>query len=189
MKTKFYLMALIAICLLSCSNERTQPAIDVSSPSSASIETALVSNTPMLHGPLKVVGCFSNVDSNGEHEWGFTLDIWRQGDQIYGLFAGGSTTRLVGDPPTGVLVEQVYDRKTGRFSFKSKFPYNTFSFEGVITETVVTGKLVDLSTNADEKIVLTRSKSLSEEMMVEYESYEKWKAYADKILKRRGPKT
>ncbi len=144
-------------------------------------------NMPTTQSPVKVVGNFTNVEGDGEHEWGYSVQIWRQDDRIYGLFAGGSGTRLVGDPPTGVLVDQEFDEKTGRISFKTVLPGTTYHFDGHLTKSRLKGRLLHATSNETENIVLKRDKEFSR-MMDEYATHEDWKLDADRILKFRGPR-
>ena len=188
MTTKYFILGWLILCLTSCSNESAQATRTDNQERTTSNNLNLSSNVPATQSLVKVVGYFTNVQSNGEHQWGYTVKIWRQDDRIYGLFSGSSSSMTVGDPPTGILVDQVFDEKTGKFSFRTTTPSRTYHFDGILTKKVLKGRILGAITNEAEKIVLKRSKELSSEMMDEYASYEDWKAFADRILKFRGPK-
>ena len=180
------LVCILFVGLFGCSNE-----IAITPVTKAQTKpTANISNSPTVKPttePVKVVGEFTNVESNGEHQWGYSVQIWKQGDNIFGLISGDSASRLIGDPPTGILENISFHAKTGKLSFRAILPYLTYEFDGILTKKKLTGKLLNTTHNKIEKITLPRSKEWSSEMD-EYQSYEEWKVYADSILKFRGPK-
>ena len=188
MRIKYFILGGIIFCLLSCSKESALATSNDNGEISTSDNLNLPKPESTTESPLRVVGEFTNVQSNGEHQWGYSVEIWKQNDRVYGLFSGSSSPMTVGDPPTGILVDQLLDEKTGKFSFRTKLPWSTYYFDGILTKAVVKGRLLDTRTNKTEKIILKRSKESSSEMMDEYASYEDWKVYADRILKFRGPK-
>jgi hypothetical protein len=68
--------------------------------------------------PIKSVGCFLNVQSEGEHASGYSVRLWLQGDQIIGLI--DYHRGLAGDPPMGILTDVRYAAISGKISFKAK---------------------------------------------------------------------
>lgn len=183
-------MGVITLCLFSCSNESDQATRSDNSGNQAatfSNDRSLTKPEPTIQSPVKVIGDFTNVKSDGEHQWGYSVEIWKQDNSIYGLFSGGSL-QLVGDPPTGILIDSEFDERSGKFSFRTKLPSYTYDFDGILTKRVLKGRLSNITTNESKEIVLKRSKEWSSEMMDEYASYEDWKKYADEILKFRGPR-
>jgi hypothetical protein len=137
---------------------------------------------------VKFLGDFTNVRSNGEHQWGYTSELWIQDGRILGLFSGDSSSIAVGDPPTGLIVDQAFDAKTGRFSFSAQLPYSRYSFQGYLTKSTLKGRLINTTWNQSEEIILKKSKDDYSELLGDFPSYEDWKAHADRILKRLGPK-
>lgn len=181
-----YLICITFFSLFGCSNQalttrkteaQSKPAVAVSTPADAQLVTELV----------RAVGSFTNVESNGEHQWGYSIKIWKQGDKIFGLISGDSASRLVGDPPTGILENVIFDAKTGKISFRATLPSDVYEFDGILTKKYLAGKLLNTTLNKIEKITLPKSIELSAEME-EYQSYEEWKVYVDRILKFRGSK-
>jgi hypothetical protein len=145
---------------------------------------------------VKPLGDFSNVWSNGEHETGYSIELWKQDDKIYGLISGGDGTRLVGDPPTGLLENVQFDPVTKKFSFRAKLPSQViFEFEGILTKKKIEGErknTYDFDVNKfvkRKKIILPRLKESSAEMVEfqTYQTYAEWKEFADRILAFRGP--
>ena len=185
-----YLVFLVLFGLFGCSNEAvTTRKTEAQSKPTANIPTSPTVK-PTTEPPVKVVGDFTNVESNGEHQWGYSVEIWKQGDKIFGLISGDSISRLIGDPPTGILENVFFDAKTGKISFRAILPSDAYEFDGILTEKKLMGKLLNTTHNKTEKITLPRSKELSSEMdeYQSFQSYEEWKVYADSILKFRGPK-
>jgi hypothetical protein len=80
----------------------------------------IVSFFPQIkqESPIKSIGCFLNVQSNGEHASGYVVRLWFQGDQIIGLI--DYYRGLAGGPPIGILTNVRYDALTGKLSFKAK---------------------------------------------------------------------
>lgn len=203
MVTRF-LACLILLGLPGCS-QKIMMTTTVEAQTRAALETPTPPVEPKPESPVKVVGDFTNVKSNGEHQWGYSVELWRQGDKIYGLISGSDSSRLIGDPPTGLLENVQFDPKTGRLSFRAKLTLGLFfgvepsrdvyQFEGVLTKKKLLGSL--LATNElcpdkcpeKKKISLPRSKESSSEMeeFHTYQSFAEWKAFADRILKFRGP--
>ncbi len=162
---------------------------------------------PKNESPVKVIGDYENEGGDGEHEWGYSVTLWKQEDKIYGLISGGSALRLIGDAPIGLLEDVEFDSKTGKLSFKAKLSvgsmYNKnegwvpsrdiYKFEGVLTEKELKGKLFiteeicGAKCNKTEKVKLKYSKEWSS-LINEYPSYAEWKANYEVTLKRRGPK-
>lgn len=159
----------------------------------------LDNSTPLVkaktESPVKVVGDFSNVKGDGEHQWGYSVALWRQEDKILGLFSGSDDLRLIGDPPTGILENVRFDSKTGKLCFLAKLPeQHIYEFEGILTSKELSGKIKITNELCSDKCPKTQKITLhlSKDMtltMEEYQSYSEWKAVAEKILELRGPKS
>jgi hypothetical protein len=151
--------------------------------------------------PVKPIGTFMRVKSDGEHAYGYDIELWKQGDKICGLISAHQG--LIGDPPTGLLENVRFDPKTRRFSFTAKLSlgmlvgnddkeipsHDVFEFDGTLTDTRIAGNLQITSQSSVEKkkLNLPRSKDWSKEMSA-YKSFAEWKVYADEILDFRGPR-
>lgn len=190
--------------LFSCSNESVPTTGAESQNKPISNNAISPSVEPKIEASVNAVGEFTNVKSNGEHEWGYSVQIWQQEDKIYGLISGQSASRLIGDAPAGLLENVKFDSKTGKLSFRAKLTLglfagkpsqNIYEFEGILTKKKLVGNLIVTNELCPDKclekkkITLPKSKELSSEMeeFNTYKSYSDWKEYADKILSFRGP--
>ncbi|MBK7706230.1 MAG: hypothetical protein IPJ30_10725 [Acidobacteria bacterium] len=72
----------------------------------------------MAEPPVTLVGVFSNVESNGEHQWGYTIEIWRQQDRYFGLVFGDDAPRAVGDGPRASIENAVFDPGSNRLHLR-----------------------------------------------------------------------
>lgn len=155
---------------------------------------------------VEVVGEFLRVKHSGDDAFGYALQLWKEGDQIFGLLA--IFTGAPADPPTGLLEDVKFDPRTRQFSFSARLSTgwvysegnwntrtrNRFSFRGVLTRNGVTGILKDTDDlrptdqPASRRIRLRRSKLSTQDMNPPPPTYEDWKIWADKILNFRGPK-
>jgi hypothetical protein len=184
---KIHLACLLLFVLVGCSGEALTPTkIEAQSQPAANI-SPMPTVSPAAEAPVKPIGDYTNVKSNGEHQWGYSVELWKQADQIHGLMSGDSASILIGDPPTGILEDIVFDAATGKISFKTKLPSYVYQFEGVLTKKKLSGRLLNTTVNKTERITLPSSKEWSS-LMDEYQTYAEWKVFADRILKFRGPK-
>lgn len=155
--------------------------------------------------PVKVAGYFTNVRDNGQHAYGYTVELWKQGGKLYGLIS--ASEGLSGDSPTGILENVHFNSKTKKFSFTAKLTLgrffdkthddvdsqDIFQFAGTLTATRVTGRL----TTANElcadrcvgkkRIALVRSKKMSS-FLTDFKTLADWRADADDTLSLYGPK-
>jgi hypothetical protein len=156
--------------------------------------------------PVAVVGTFLNVKYIADDAVGYSLRLWKQGNQIFGLLS--VYTGPPSDPPTGILEDVKFDPRTRKFSFSARLSTglvsgrgysrvpsrDRFSFSGVLTGKEVSGVLK----HADELfpgdrpeskgVRLKYSKALTEDMHPAPATYAEWKVWADEVLERRGPK-
>lgn len=159
---------------------------------------------PKKELPVKVLGTFMCVKSNGEHAYGYSVELWQQGARIFGLISAHDG--LIGDPPTGLLENVRFEPRTKKFSFRAKLTLgmffsekydnvpsrDVFEFEGTLTAARLAGTLsVTNELCADKcpekkKINLPRSKEWSS-LLSPFKTYAEWKADADETLKRLGP--
>ncbi len=154
--------------------------------------------------PISVVGHFSNMRLTEEHAYGYSVELWRQGDLLLGFFL--ASEGLQGDTPTGLLGDLKHDAKTGALSFRARLSIgvvysqehdgvpsrDVFEFAGILGKHRLAGTLQRLDALCPrdpprtEKVVLLRSKSNDE--LEPYKSLADWRKSADEILKFRGPK-
>jgi hypothetical protein len=139
--------------------------------------------------PVHIFGAYSNLRYTEEHAYGYLLRVWKVEDRLVGLFS--FTEGRQADFDTGTLDNVTFDPKTGRMSFDS---YDgLFRFSGTLRHDVLSGRLTRVGSTdrriaaRTERVRLRRSRS-SVEVMGEYPNFEDWKAEADAILKRLGPR-
>jgi hypothetical protein len=139
---------------------------------------------------LTPAGYYSNVHTYGEHESGFTVELWHNGDTLTGLIRGGESMRLMGDPPTGLLEDVSYDRQSGRLVFtgrisilyildlgKERREVRKYEFDGFLRRRAIEGVLTVRDPNAHRiSIKLPLSKPLTREME-SFEDIDKLMAY------------
>jgi hypothetical protein len=199
---KFFLFCLLGFVLLGCSAQiLTNVAMSQRNDSS--------NNSNKLDGkkdksPIKPIGTFMNVKTDGEHASGYLIRLWSQEEKVYGLVSVHQG--LMGDPPAGILDNVEFDSKTNKLSFKAKLSLglfldkdksyvpskDTLEFVGSLKNKKLSGEI--LMTNElcsdkcpdRKKVTLPLSKEWTEGME-EYQTYGDWKGFADEILQRRGP--
>lgn len=155
---------------------------------------------------IQPVGAFSNMRFTEEHAYGYTLELWRAGNCLFGLFE--SSEGLSGDTPTGMLDQVRHDAATGKLTFGARLtmgvtkPKNAtdwvpsrdlFEFSGRLGPRVIKGKLRQSDqlqpgvSTIEREIVLPLSKQQGE-FMIRAANYGEWRKQAEPILKARGPK-
>jgi hypothetical protein len=154
--------------------------------------------------PVKVFGIFMRIKSNGEHAYGYSVELWQQGAKIYGLISAHDG--LIGDPPTGLLENVKFDPKTKKFSFRAKLTLgmvfskeydnvpsrDVFEFQGTLTKMRLAGTLSTTNELCPDKcpekkkINLPRSR-VWDSAIRGFKTYAEWKADADETLKSLGP--
>jgi hypothetical protein len=154
---------------------------------------------------IRAIGCFTNVQSEGEHDNGYSVQLWSRGRAIIGLinyFCG-----LEGDLPIGLLTEVQYDSLTGKLSFKAKLTsglhycsvhknvpsHDLLSFQGFLKADSLEGKIVlEDQLDSPPGVVDKRDDFLmrrdNDFLLENYASYEIWWKNWEPVFKRRGPK-
>ena len=152
---------------------------------------------------LVFIGTFRNIHGDGEHSWGYSVDLWRQGDILYGMIDGSNDLRLAGDPPAGVLEDVRFEPKSGKLAFKSRLSTGVgpdgkptrdiYEFAGVLIRSRLAGviRTSELSCgracNTRVPVVLKRSKE-SSELYEGYKTLDELNDWIKKILDFRGPR-
>lgn len=157
-------------------------------------------------GKIEVLGAFSGVKHAHGDAFGYAVRLWKEGDQIFGLFL--VYTGAPYDPPTGILEDVKFDPRTGRLSFFTRastgLTYSQehrgvpardrFKFEGVLTRRQLRGNLSHTNELFPDKpatskrIRLRWSAFQTDVMRPPPQTYSAWKTSVDEILRRRGPK-
>jgi hypothetical protein len=149
--------------------------------------------------PITVVGEFTNMRFTGEHQYGYAVQLWRQGDRVFGLFSAAAG--LQGDTPTGMLDDIRFDPRTGALSFRAKLTTglvhengsdrparDLFVFGGKLDGNELSGTVKPSESGrpqAPEKIRLKRQNS---DHMFEPARYEEWQRKTAEIIRVRGPR-
>jgi hypothetical protein len=149
------------------------------------------------------LGTFSNFRFTEEHQYGAAVQLWREGEALFGLFS--YSQGLIGDTPAGILEKVTFDPKTGRISFtarltmgfhgcklhKNVHSQDAFRFDGVLSELSLSGTLIHADNlhqelnPKKENVVLKKS---DEWVITQHQSREQWEVAMKNILKLRGPK-
>jgi hypothetical protein len=142
--------------------------------------------------PITFVGEFSNMRYTEEHAYGYSVQLWREGAAVFGLFL--ASEGLAGDTPTGLLDDLKYDPRSGRLSFRAKLTmgvdarqqpsHDLFEFDGKLSARALSGVLKRAA--ASERINLRKLQPDS--ALDQPRTYDEWKRQTDEILRRRGPK-
>lgn len=155
---------------------------------------------------IQPVGAFSNMRFTEEHAYGYTVDLWRAGKCLFGLFE--ASEGLSGDTPTGLLNPVRHDAATGKLAFAARLtmgvtkPNNgtdwvpsrdSFAFNGHLGTRALKGRLSRSDQlrpelrAVDQDMVLPRSKQ-QQEFMIQAGNFGEWRKQAEAILQARGPK-
>jgi hypothetical protein len=149
------------------------------------------------------LGTFSNFRFTEEHQYGAAVQLWREGETLFGLFS--YSQGLIGDTPAGTLEKVTFDPKTGRIAFTARLTMgihgcklhnnvpsqDIFQFDGVLSEFSLSGTLVHADNlhqelnPKKEDVILKKS---DDWVITHYQSREQWEAAMKNILKFRGPK-
>jgi hypothetical protein len=149
------------------------------------------------------LGAFSNFRFTEEHQYGAGVQLWREGEAVFGLFS--YSQGLIGDTPAGVVEKVSFDPKTGHISFTARLTMgmhgckvhsnvpsqDVFHFDGVLSNMSLSGTLrytdnlhQELAPT-EENVVLKKS---DDWVVTQYRTREQWEAGVKDILKSRGPK-
>lgn len=167
------------------------------------VEHGAIAQAIDQNNPVKIVGAFKNVKSDGEHAYGYSIELWKYRDGIVGLIS--AHRGLIGDPPTGILENVQFDSASKKLSFRAKVTLGLFSdrnhsnvpsrdilqFDGFLTDRKLKGKLVITNELCADKCPETKELSLrfwknGTSRMSDYSSFKEWESLTKEILKRRG---
>jgi hypothetical protein len=152
---------------------------------------------------VTIVGEFSNMRYTEEHAYGFTVELWREGEQLFGLFL--ASAGLAGDTPAGLLENVKYDPRTGRLSFSAKLTMGSvmladgeqapsrdfFEFDGTLGPSALAGTLRQfdrLEAGRPSTSVKARLRKQRGSAMTRPNNYGEWRREVEGILRFRGPK-
>jgi hypothetical protein len=81
--------------------------------------------------PIRVIGFWSKVDSNGEHEWGYDVVLFTVGDVYRGWIEDYSG--LVGDGGIRYIMDDIhYDKGAGQLDFKDQAQYGSTQYKALL---------------------------------------------------------
>lgn len=149
------------------------------------------------------LGMFSNFRFTEEHQYGASVQLWREGEAVFGLFS--YSQGLIGDTPAGMLEKVSFDSETGHISFVARLTMglhgckvhgnvpsqDIFYFDGVLSKTSLSGTLKQADNlhkeqaPTEENIVLKKS---DDWVVTPYMSREQWETGMKDMLRFRGPK-
>jgi hypothetical protein len=138
-----------------------------------------------------------------EHAYGSQVDLWRQGNELFGHFL--YSEGLSGDTPTGRIENVSYDPSSRRVSFEARLTMGThyckthsglpsrdkFSFNGTLNKESITGRLQrdhGLHPEVPGPRQAVRLEKKVSPGLNEFESRHQWEQYSREILRHRGPR-
>ena len=164
------------------------------------------SGTPSGPGSrVKPMGVFLDIKHSQDDTFGFSLQLWQEGNSVVGLFSVYVGPQ--GDAPTGLLEDITFDPRTGQLSFAARLSTglvyghgyqgvpsrDIFQFRGTLHRNRITGALKTANAlfpsdpAVQQRVSLQRSADMSQLMEVVQTSAE-WQRWAEEVLRRRGPK-
>ena len=169
----------------------------------ASIGTAFSAFAQNPGRTIRAIGEFSNLRHTEEHAYGYTIQLWRDGDSAIGLLFVHEG--LEADTPAGRIENVRFNSRTGALSFTARLSVGVvllpgggqdptrdlFEFSGNLGATALTGTIQRSdqrqpgSAGSRERVQL---KLQAQPATLTAPSYTEWKIRADEILKYRGPK-
>lgn len=149
------------------------------------------------------LGTYSNFRFTEEHQYGASVQLWREGEAVFGLFS--YSQGLIGDTPAAMIEKVSFDSKTGHISFAARLTMglhgckvhrnvpsqDVFHFDGVLSKTSLSGTLKHADNlhkelaPTEENIVLKKS---DDWVVTQYASRAQWEAGMKDMLRFRGPK-
>lgn len=155
--------------------------------------------------PIHLVGEFTNMRHTEEHAYGYSVELWRSGKCLFGLFL--ASEGLAGDTPTGLIENLKFDSRTGAIAFVARLTLGRLTARGldnVESRDVYrfTGKLNEDSlrgtvrhTNAllpqhpgeSAALVLRRSRQHADALR-SVATFREWEREVRRMLELRGPK-
>lgn len=172
-------------------------------PRAFGVQAAPVAASTSESSPFTYIGEFSKVRHTAEHSYGYTVQLWRQGPAVFGLFTAASGPDT--DVPAGLLEDVSFNPSTGTISFaarlsvaatylgkgRQKPTHDLFSFKGTLRGGVLAGLLTHVDKSHPRSPATTKRLRLpktSSSPMLDSRSYDEWERSADAILKVRGSK-
>ncbi len=154
---------------------------------------------------IEAIGSFMNVQSNGEHADGYSVELWSRAGDLIGFV--DYHRGLIGDPPIGVLTDVKYSASTGALSFKAKLTSglhscrehtmvpsrDLLSFQGFLKVDQLQGRVFLENYNDASPAVMDSRENFSMKKnsaypLQSYETYDAWWAQWEPVYKARGAK-
>jgi hypothetical protein len=142
---------------------------------------AFVSMTSALAQPsVHPIGDFAQLRETGEHVYGFILRLWRDGEDVVGIWSQADGQPA--DFPTVAAENVTLDPASGALRFTIRWCGVVSQFTGTLTRSGLSGRLVR-SGAEPESIVMRRGTDMRPVQL-----RDEWRWELDAILKRRAPK-
>jgi hypothetical protein len=155
----------------------------------------VVAEPPAL-ASVSFIGEFSNVRLTKEHAYGYVVQLWHEGDILFGLFSvyDGQAE----DAATGLIKDALFDAASGKISFNVKFSasgefigkklmpsQDLFNFEGELHQSSLSGKLthMDERQNRLRSVEQVRFIKTHTESMINATSFNEWRKNAERALR------
>lgn len=149
------------------------------------------------------LGSFSSLQQDNEHCKGYSVELWRGGDSLWGLFR--TCAGLTGDIVTSIVSIRNYDKRSGAISFEtalslgmdyvkggSEIPSKDhFLFVGTLSDGALVGKLQ--KTDEVDPNHKPRMSSINlrrrKENLPSFLNSEDWRRHAEELIKNSQPNT
>ena len=163
---------------------------------------AVIASAQDPSGGITAIGSFFNPRFAEENTDGYTVQLWKQGELVFGLL---SVEALSGDGPVGTLTNIKFEERSGKLSFDAKLSTgmrlmannsqqasrDLYRFRGAIAKDTLAGTMTHsdvLDTAAGETSVKIRLTRQPTGILPDSKTYAAWKSAADELLRLRGPK-
>lgn len=155
--------------------------------------------------PIDLVGEFTNMRYTEEHAYGYSVELWRSGKCLFGLFL--ASEGLAGDTPTGLIENLKFDSRTGAIAFLARLTMgrltakdldnvesrDVYRFTGKLSRTWLRGTvrhtnaLLPQHPGVSAALVLRRSREHADALR-SVATFREWEREVRRMLELRGPK-
>ncbi len=155
--------------------------------------------------PIDLVGEFTNMRYTEEHAYGYSVELWRSGKCLFGLFLAAEG--LAGDTPTGLIENLKFDSRSGAIAFVARLTLgrltaknldnvesrDVYRFSGKLNKNSLRGTvhhtnaLLPQHPGESATVVLRRSQKNTDALR-SVATFREWEREVRRMLELRGPK-
>ena len=154
---------------------------------------------------IDLVGEYTDMRYTEEHAYGYTVELWRSGPCLFGLFL--ASAGLAGDTPTGRIEDLKFDPRTGAIAFVARLTLgrltakgldnvesrDLYRFTGKLNKNALRGTvrhtnaLLPQQPGESAALVLRRSQTHADALR-SVATFREWEREVRRMLELRGPK-